>query len=126
MDDLSQRGRCTRCRKIRPRSSPLGLCPKCRAWTEDGQVGPTPLAPSIAEPYILKDRGPETNAHSEDGEDVFYGLVKQAIEAPGVAESLAFSAEHRNIDCPNYSGCLSMAAHLDWFWFTCRGCRLFR
>ncbi len=125
MEDLSARGRCTKCRKIDSRTAPLGLCPRCTAWTDGGTVGPTPLAPELAEPYLLKDQGPETGDDGVDGEDHLYGFVQRAIEAPGMAESLAFVEEHRHHDCPEYGGCLSMAVHLDWFWFTCRGCRLF-
>jgi hypothetical protein len=83
-----------------------------------------PLAYELAEPYLLKDPGPEPEERLQD-EDQFHGMVQRAIEAPGMAESLAFVGEHRNHDCAEYSGCLSMAVHLDWEWFTCRGCRLF-
>jgi len=124
LGDLSKPGRCTKCRKIGPRSSPLGLCAKCMAWTEAGAVGPTPLDPELARPFLLVDPGFVDNEWRDD-ENQDESMIRRALEAPWILESLEFVEAHRNHACPEYDGCLSVAASLDWVFFTCRGCKFF-
>lgn len=124
---LSTPGRCTRCRRIGPRTVDLGLCAKCLRWTDGGTVGPRPLDPEIAEPYLLKDQGLGVQEDEiQEDDDAVWVIVQRAIEAPEIQESIAFSEKHRHIECEDYSQCLSMAVHLDWYWFTCQGCRKFQ
>jgi hypothetical protein len=83
------------------------------------------LAESIARPYRLLDPG-IFEEPQEDDEDQDESMIRRVLEAPGIPEALEFVAEHRHYDCPEYDGCLRMAGILDWFFFTCRGCKFFR
>ena len=116
------RGRCARCRKIANRDAPDYFCPKCKRWAVPG-VGPTPLAPEIAEPYRLQDPGllVETEPDPRKLEEI----ILDALDAPGIRESMDFVAAHRNHDCEHYDGCLNIALFQHWHFFSCAGCAFF-
>lgn len=124
VENLTKPGRCTRCRRIGPRILPLGLCRRCEPWREGGAVGPVPLPVEEAEPYRLDDPNYVPLRREAEDDDAFDVLIR-AMNHPDVQEALEWVGKHRNYDCEHYDGCLRIACHVNWYFFSCKDCRLF-
>ena len=77
-----------------------------------------------AEQYRLDEPNYVPLRREPDDDDAFDVLIR-AMQDPAVREAMDWVSKHRNHDCEHYDGCLRIACHVNWYFFSCQGCRLF-